>query len=193
MKTYITTEKADACGFTLVELLLVIVLIVLIAGLGGGSYVGTYKRALVEKSAIDFMLAAMYARITAIERQNPCRIKLDTTNNKFALNVEEFNRKTGQTEQVLVRDSYFKPAVFGDTVRFEGIQIQPAGLQEAVEDQESPTIVFWPDGTAQSATIQIGDGQNNYTIDISGANGRVKVYFGKAENVKFSTIDLDER
>ncbi len=52
-------------GFTIVEMLVVVVIIALIASVGGGIYVGTYKRMLVEKAARDFVLAAKYATIPA--------------------------------------------------------------------------------------------------------------------------------
>ena len=58
-------------GFTIVELLVVITIIALLAGIGGGFHIGTYKRMLVEKTARDLFLAAKYARIMAIENRNP--------------------------------------------------------------------------------------------------------------------------
>ncbi len=45
-------------GFTIIEVLVVITIIALIAGVGSGFYIGTYKRMLVEKAARDFFLAA---------------------------------------------------------------------------------------------------------------------------------------
>ena len=56
--------KAKECGFTLVEVLVVVVIIGLLGGLGGGVYIGTYKKLLVEKAARDFFLTAKYARST---------------------------------------------------------------------------------------------------------------------------------
>ena len=88
-------------GFTIIEVLVVITIIALIAGVGGGFYIGTYKRMLVEKAARDFFLAAKYARIMAIERQKPYRIELDATNGGFYLITEQLNEETEQTEQTI--------------------------------------------------------------------------------------------
>jgi ribosomal protein L2 len=68
---------------------------------------------------------------------------------------------------------------------------------ETTTDDEEQAIVFSPDGTAQPAVIQIGDGKTHYTISISTATGRAKMYFGAAEDLKtgtdvrIGTIDLD--
>lgn len=180
------------CAFTILEMLLVIVLIGLLVGAAGGIYIGTYKNKLVEKSARDFFLAAKYARILAIERQNRCIVKLDKANNRLMLVIDEFNEDTGQTEQIIVKDLYFKPIEFSGEVKFEKIQIGPNDSQQLFEVEQSNTITFSPDGTAQTALIQIGDGKNHLTVSISAVTGRSKVYSGTADNVKSDTIDLDE-
>lgn len=199
--------KTGRYGFTITEMLVVVVIIALIASVGGGIYVGTYKRMLVEKAARDFVFAAKYARIMAIERQKPYKIKLsaagaadaaEAANNGFGLVIDEFNQETEQTEQVVVRDLYFKPVQFTGDVKFEGVQITPAGWEATTEteDEETREIVFSPSGTADSAVIQIGDGKNHYTVSISAATGRATMYFGTAEKVKeevkIGTIDLDQ-
>ncbi|HPS55730.1 MAG TPA: prepilin-type N-terminal cleavage/methylation domain-containing protein [Sedimentisphaerales bacterium] len=57
-------------GFTIIEMLLVAVLIALLATVAAGTYAGTHQKALVKKSACDFLLAAKYAKILAIEYQS---------------------------------------------------------------------------------------------------------------------------
>ena len=188
-----TQIKITRCGFTIVEILLVVALIALIAGVGGGIYAGTYKNTLAKKSARDFLLAAKYARILAIERAGRCKIELDTAGNRFWLVVDELNEETGRTEQVPVRDWYFKPVEFGGDVKFENVQITPIDSEEAGETGERRTIVFSPNGTAQSAVIQIGDGKNHYTTSICAATGRAKMEFGTAKEAKTGSIDLDEQ
>lgn len=167
-------------------------LIVLLVGIAGGFYIGTYKNALVKKSARDLFLAAKYARILAIERQNKCWLKLDPANNSFMLFTEEFNEESEQTEKVIVRDLYFKPVKFAGDVKFENIHIQPNNEQEYNSETEN-TITFSPDGTALTAVVQIGDGKNHLAISISGPTGKVKIYESSAEDVKSDTIDLDKQ
>ncbi|MHC4260056.1 MAG: GspH/FimT family protein [Planctomycetota bacterium] len=176
-------------GFTIIEVLVVIIIISLIASVGGVFNLGTYKRMLVEKAARDFFLAAKYARIMAIERQQPYRIEMDATNGGFHLTTEQLNEETEQTEQTIVRDLYSKPVEFNDAVKFENIQITPTGSESS---DEQTTIVFSPNGTAQSAVIQIGDGENHYTVNIYAATGKAAVQPGTAKEVKITTVDLDQ-
>jgi type II secretory pathway pseudopilin PulG len=189
LKTKVKTERY---GFTIAELMFVVVVIVLLAGIGGGIYVGTYKRMLAEKSARDFLFAAKYARITAIERQSPCEMELDADDNRFSLLVYEFNEETERTEQVSVRDLYSRPVQFGGEVKFEDIKITPIGSEEVAKTDKEKTIVFSPNGTAQLAVIQIGDGKNHYTVSVCAATGKATMHFGTAKEVETSTIDLDE-
>ena len=85
------------------------------------------------------------------------------------------------------------PVEFDGDVKFENVQITPIDSEEAGETGEQRTIVFSPNGTAQSAVIQIGDGKNHYTTSICAATGRAKMEFGTAKEAKTGTIDLDEQ
>jgi len=180
-------------GFTIAEMLMVVAVVVLLAGIGGGFYLGTYKRMAAEKAARAFWFAAKYARITAIERQSPCELQLYADDNQFSLLVYEFNEETKQTEKIPLRDSYSKPVQFSGDVEFEDIVITPLGSGEETGTSEGKTIVFSPNGTAQSAVVQIGDGKNHYTVSICAATGKATVHFGMAKYAKTDTvIDLDE-
>lgn len=186
-----TKVKQMPYGFTIAELLAVIILISLIAGMGGGIYAGTYKKMLVGKAADDILLAAKYARILAIEKQKPCRMEFDLVNNGFQLTLDGLEDKTRQSQSATVRDLYFKPVQFSGDVKVENIQIIPFGSESERDSEEQTEIVFQPNGTAEFAVITVGDGKNHYTVSISAATGKVKMYPGTAENVKIGTVDLD--
>lgn len=188
-----TKVKQKHYGFTIAELLVVIVIISLIGGMGGGIYVGTYKRMLVEKAADDILLAAKYARILAIEKQKPCRMEFDLVNNGFQLTLEGFNEQANQNQPETVRNLYFKPVQFRGDVKIENIQVIPFGSEYTTDNEEQTEIVFQPNGTAEFAVITVGDGKTHYTVSISAATGKVKMYSGTAENVKIGTVDLDAR
>jgi len=186
-------RTAKRCGFTIAEMLMVVAVIVLLASIGGGFYVGTYKRMAAERAARDFWFAAKYARITAIERQIPCELELDADGNRFSLVVYEFDEENERTEKVALRDSYSKPVQLSGDVKFEDIMITPLGSGEGTGTSEGKTIVFSPNGTAQSAVVQIGDGRNHYTVSICAATGKATVHFGLAKDAKTNTVvDLDE-
>lgn len=199
IKIYTTTEKMtrkqitqfDRAGFTFLEMTLVVVLAGLIASAAGGIYIGTYKRMLVKKSAIDFLLAAKYARITAIERQCLCRIKPDVSAGSFVMVVEE-KGTSEQVGEIAVRDLYFKPMQFKGEVKFENIKIRPAEGGRANESENQNMITFFSNGRADNAVIQIGDGQNHFTVKVSAITGRAEICEGTADDITSDTVDLDE-
>ena len=178
-------------GFTITEVLLVVVIIGLVTGAGAGLYVGTFRKMQVEKAAYDFFLASKYARLMAIERQSHYKMELDLVNNRFYLTTVFWDEESGQAQQEIVSNFYCKPVEFQGDVVFESVDIAPSGWETQSDSEQQQTIDFSPNGTAQSSVVQIGDGQTHYSISISPATGRAKIFFGTAENVTFGTTDLE--
>lgn len=180
-------------GFTLGEVLLVVLIIGLIAGSGTGLYVGTFKKLRVQKAAYDLLLMAQYGRIMAIERNTRCTLVLDVANSAFWLSTLQWDEENEEAAEQIVRDPYCKPVQLEGDVVFEDLQIAQGTLEmgEGSEVEQQQSIVFAPDGSAQTAAIQIGDGKIRYTIGISAATGRAKLYSGTIEKVKVASIDLD--
>ncbi len=145
---------------------------------------------LVEKTAKDVFFAAKYARILAIEKQSPCRLLFNVKENFFCLSPGE----TSSGAQEMVSNQYTKPRRMEGEVRFEKIEISPTfRVDDGLEDDSGEDmIMFNPDGTADTAVVQIGDGKNHYTIYLSAGSGRAEVCFGEAEEVRRKIIDLDE-
>ena len=170
---------------------MVVVIIGLVSGVGAGLYVGTFKKMQVEKAAYDFFLTAKYARLMAVEKQSQYKMELDLANRGFYLTTVLWDEESGQAQQEIVKNYYCKPAQFQGDVVFESVEIVPNGWETTSVSEEQQTITFSPNGTAQSSVVQIGDGNTHYTISVSPATGRAKMYFGTAENVKVGTIDLD--
>ena len=170
---------------------MVVVIIGLITSAGAGLYVGTFRKMQVEKAAYDFFLTAKYARLIAVEKQSQYKMELDLANRGFYLTTVLWDEETGQTQQEIVKNFYCKPVEIQGDVVFESVNIVPNGWETSSVSEEQQAITFSPNGTAQSSVIQIGDGNTHYTISISPATGRAKIFFGTAENVKVGTTDLD--
>jgi prepilin-type N-terminal cleavage/methylation domain-containing protein len=178
-------------GFTIPEVLLVVLVIGLITSAGTGLYVGTFRGMKVRRAVQNFLLTAQYARIMAMERQTPYRMELDLANQGFLLTTLQFDDDSGQVGLQTVRDVFCKPVQMEGDVKFEAVEIVPGTWEVESTSAEQQTIVFSPDGTAQTAVVQIGDEKTHYAISISAATGRAKVYFGTTENIKTTTVDLD--
>ena len=184
-------NKIKRNGFTLIELLVVVTIISLMASVGAGMLLGTYKKLNVDKTASNLFLTAKYARMMAVEQQRQYKLCLDTLNNGFYLVTTLSDTESGQIGEIIVRDTYCKPVTLEGNIKFEGIQITPIAMETTTGTEDLPTIIFLPDGTAQSAVVQIGDEKTHYTVSINAATGKAKLVPGTIENVKVSTVDLD--
>jgi hypothetical protein len=118
-------------------------------------------------------------------------MELDLANKGFYLTTVLWDEESGRAQQEIVKNFYCKPVQFQGDVVFEAVQIVPSGWETESVNEEQQTISFSPNGTAQSSVVQIGDGKTHYSISISPATGRAKMFFGTAENVKVGTTDLD--
>jgi prepilin-type N-terminal cleavage/methylation domain-containing protein len=180
-------------GFTIAEVLMVVLIISLMAASGTGLYIGTFKKMQVQQAAYDLLLTAQYGRIMAIEQSSQCTLMLDSTNGRFWLTRLAWDEENEEATEQIVKDPYCKPVELEGDIVFEDIQISLIGLQadQDAEDEQGKSIVFMPDGSAQTAAIQIGNGRNHYTVGISAATGRARLYLGTTEKVKETSIDLD--
>jgi hypothetical protein len=85
---------------------------------------------------------------------------------------------------------------FEGDVTFEDAKITPLSAEPVSEGEQEQRIAFLPNGTAQSAMVQIGDGKTHYTIAIVASTGRVILYPGSADKItdaKNTTVDLEAR
>lgn len=174
--------RAD--GFTLIELMAVALLTALLSSLGLISAVKTYQRWSIEENAERFFLTARYARVYAIEHQQPCLLVIDAAQKQYFLSVPNDLEPSAEAPMI-VQNLWAKRETLAPYVQFETIR-KDAVDSSAAENQ----ITFRPDGTAESAGIQIGDGKTHYSIVISTA-GRTRVLSGPLQEVEPDQVDLD--
>jgi len=196
-KSEIRNPKWQRSAFTLIELMVVVVVIALAAGLGGGVYVGSYKRMMVEKAARDIWLMAKYARIAAIEQQQNLYLEMDKANRRCWVATTQFdpnNAVAGPLGEVgVIQNPYCKPLVLPSGVEFEAVSVGLAASAENTDTDEYPRVLFRPNGTAESAVIVIGDGNTRYGVTISGGTGSARLVLQAEDIVADLSIDLEAK
>lgn len=174
-------------GFTLIELLMVALVAVLLIGGALPTSVRRYQRLQLERYARQLRLAAKYARLYAVETNQACHLVLDEGSRSFMVVA----RLSDDGAETIVSNPYVRPCQMEERYTFEKIVIMPAGGESVSSDETRSVVVFRPDGTADTAVIQIGDGAHQYSVSILGATGKAKVQRGRVEEVPLDVIDLD--
>ena len=187
----VQVNKTHKKGFTLIELLVVIAIMSIMAGIGAGMFVGTNQKLHVQKAANTLLIMAQYGRMSAIEEQRAYKIYLDIANNEFYLTTTDFDEQSGYIEEVIVREPMCAPVQLDDSITIEDARVLSNDYDLGNRSNNMYTIAFAPNGTSQSAVVQIGDGQNHYTLSVNEMTGKSKLYDGTIDNVKLDTIDLD--
>ncbi len=172
-------------GFTILELVAVAAMIALLFSVGIASYARTFKRWAVEQNARQLYMAARSARLYAVENQQDCTLSLDRENQQFFLLIEDLDEDAADGDRMFVSTPWSRKVQLQEHVSFETVKV--AGLYKDIEGG----IVFRPNGTADNAVIQLGDGKVHYTVMISGGTGRARLFEGEAEQLQTDQIDLD--
>jgi prepilin-type N-terminal cleavage/methylation domain-containing protein len=201
-------------GFTLFELIAVVIIVGLLAVSAGVMYSGSFDRAKVAAEARGLYLTARYARMVAVENGVECRLVIDSEEGSYFLSVESggfakseiFEQGEGYIdeggggesfgEQFIIRDEYSRPRRFEEPVFFESVNIKAmpaAGGEYGFDEAESGGnyITFRSDGSADNAQIVLVCGDVRYSVFVFAATGRASVARGvESENV-LEPVDLD--
>jgi Tfp pilus assembly protein FimT len=169
--------------------MVVTLLIALLAGSSIRGSVQSFRKMQVERAAREVYLSAQFARIQAIDSQRSCQVALDPKTRSIAVMA---GARGGQQ---LVRNAYSRPYQFSEEVNYERIDITPTRPPEVMTQDEAPNtvITFRPDGSADGAVVQVGNGKTHWTVYISSATGSARAELGVAkEDAPTMVIDLDK-
>lgn len=195
-------------GFTLFELIAVVMIVGLLAVSGGVMYSGSLSRARAAAEARRVYLTARYARMVSVENGVECRLVIDSEEGSYLLSVESLGVSAGSDldlgagggeevgEQVIIRDEYSRPSRIDKSVFFDAVDINvmpgaggEIGLDE--DDGERNYITFRPDGSADNAQIVLGCGDVRYSVFVYAATGRASLSRGSESKDVLEPVDLD--
>ncbi|MBN2588839.1 MAG: prepilin-type N-terminal cleavage/methylation domain-containing protein [Sedimentisphaerales bacterium] len=178
-------------GFTLVELLVVIIIMTILTGIGVGVFSGASQRLQVQRAASTLLMMAQYARMSAIENQRVYKLYLDNANNEFYLLTTLFDEQNGTAEEILIEDNIVSPVYLEEPITIEDVRILSNDYNSGSSSSNQYIIAFTPDGTSQTSAVQIGDQQSHYTLSVNEVTGKSKLIEGTIDDVKVDTIDID--
>lgn len=131
-------------GFTLLELILVILIMAVLLGLSTPEFRKTFNNMQFSRSCSDLSAVLNYARQRAIFTRTEYQVRLDLTEAKFWIEYK------GKSDRV-----YSLP---------KGIVI----------NSDKDRLTFYPDGRADSVTITISNDAKSRTFTTEGTRGHVK-------------------
>lgn len=166
-------SRGDARGFTLLELVLVVVVLSILAGLVVPQMAGSFPGVRVGKAAERVFAAAREARAHAALRGLRTRLILDTdpAPQQFWLE-EERSPLTAPGVWTELADREDRHDELPDGVAFVGVRVWDEDLPGSGRHE----ILFKPDGSADDTRIALAaDSGEQRVVDIRGVTGRVRI------------------
>ena len=184
------TSSIGKRGFTLVELIVVVAIVSVLAGMIAPRVYNLSGSARLRGSSRRFLATVRYARDYAATRRCKCRLTIDTKEQAYTLTRQE-DAEHDPNKFVPLEASLAKPQQLPDGLRFGSLRIEPSPSRPQ-DDAHADYIDFDPTGRADAAVIEITDGQGVYSILVMSYTGNAKLIEGLAKELPNNRLDLDE-
>ena len=164
-------------GFTLTELLVVLMLIGILTGVIVVEMQGTFANALLRSTSRQIMSGLSLASSRAISLNQPHSFEWTRAENKFTVRSQQKKRASAEQEEMPAESEKIDERIT--------VELRDPSASDEQEAREEPDqtqrpnadmIYFYPDGTADAREIVLRDNNNaELVLRISPITGRVRV------------------
>lgn len=191
MKMQISVTGNDKRGFTLVELMVVLAIVAVLAGMIVPQVYGANSSARrLKQAARRLLVTAKYAKDYAATRRCKCRLMIDPEKQQYWL-VRQKDPEHKPNEFVALETSLGKIERLGEGLKFGRIRIEPRQGRDE-KDQQANCVSFEPAGQADTAVIEITDGPQTYSLLVMAHTGSARLVEGVPDKLPNDRMDLDE-
>ena len=179
---------------TLVELMVVVVIITVMAGLFVPQFAGSLGASRLQSSAQQLLLAARAAQDHAVTRRRICRIVLDTEQQAFGVEHQadpEADPQQFEPMRAGGQGNFKSPCPLRLGVKFGNVLIESRAAQAPPRETEPRMIYFMPSGESDAAVVQVTDGMKTYSLVVEPVTGRAVLRAGAIEELPTDQEDLD--
>lgn len=191
--------KTTNAGFTLIELVVAISLVLLITAVGAPSFRQLYERSELQRASGEFTNTLRYAQQRAVLERTPIRVVIDVDANAFWVPVEQQEERRHYSSKSRRSNSRRSSSRSGrDRVREEkAIESKlPEGfifefVYKVADDDEvrrgEGEIYFYPDGSADASYVTLlrlasrRDEEQRVFIKLDPVTGAIKTHSGYTE------------
>ncbi len=151
-------------GFTMIELLLVLIILSVVAGLAIPNFSTTYSKVKLKKTADNIAFVMRYAQSRSIQKKIMHQLRFDATSLKYWIEQGGKESDEGGLDFRRVPTRYGKMYSVPDTIKAE------------FEHEE---ILFYPDGRIQKTEVTIEQKGQVIKLSTKEQRGFVHIYEGQ--------------
>jgi len=156
-------QRQEDVAFTLIEIILVVLILAIIAGLTVPNFNPAYKKIQLQQTSDDLAYLMRYAQSRAVTKNHPVCLEFDSDLRKYWL-AEEVSRESGEETAESFR-------------RFPGRLGRTFSIPESVEvESEASTIQFYADGRIDKQHLFVCLESLCYTLSTKEQRGQIRIF-----------------
>ena len=145
-------HRAARRGFSLIELMVVLLIIAVLSAMIIPAMHGTYEDALLRSTARRLVDVLNLANSRSVTLNQVFYVRLDTKEGKYL--IEPQHRASAAAKQLAAFEG-----VFDRRVSVELRRVEASGAESAESERDLARITFYPDGTADGRELLLRDRQ----------------------------------